>query len=156
MFFKIGALKNFATVKHLCRSLFLLKLKKEEAPAQVFSCEHCNIFKNSSLHWTTASGSCFYQFDRTFQYWASAGFLLLNKNTMWDGFYYKDLHICVKHVLYILLVETIPIHFCWLTCRKQNLVQSKTLQQGLFALISGFWQFLFIYFFLSFFYKHFS
>ena len=30
---------------------------------------------------------------------------------------------------------------CWLTFRKQKLVQSKTLQQGLFVLISDFWQF---------------
>ena len=28
MFFKIGVLKNFATGKHLCWSLFLIKLKK--------------------------------------------------------------------------------------------------------------------------------
>ena len=41
---------------------------------------------------------------------------------------------------FTLLVETIPIHFCWLTCWKQKLVQSKTLQQGL-VLISDFWQF---------------
>ena len=32
-------------------------------------------------------------------------------------------------------------HFCWLTCRKQKLVQSKRLEQGLFLLISDFWQF---------------
>ena len=31
--------------------------------------------------------------------------------------------------------------FYWLTCRKQKLVQSKTLQQWLFVLILGFWQF---------------
>ena len=31
--------------------------------------------------------------------------------------------------------------FCWLTCRKQKLVQSKILQQRLLVLILGFWQF---------------
>ena len=31
--------------------------------------------------------------------------------------------------------------FCWLTFGKQKLVQSKTLQEGLFVLISDFWQF---------------
>ena len=64
MFFKIGVLKNFATVKHLCWSLFLIKLKKEEAPRQVFSCEYCEIFKNSFLYRTTTSGGCLCQFDK--------------------------------------------------------------------------------------------
>ena len=41
----------------------------------------------------------------------------------------------------MLLVETISTHFCWLTRRKRKLVQSKTLQQKLFVLISDFWQF---------------
>ena len=47
----------------------------------------------------------------------------------------------LDYVFYILLRETIPIYFCWLTCRKQKLMQIKTLQQGLFNLISRFWQF---------------
>ena len=64
MFFKIGALKNFATVNHLCWSLFLINLKKEEAPTQVFSYEHCEIFKNSFLYRTTTSSGCFCQFDK--------------------------------------------------------------------------------------------
>ena len=63
MFFKIGVLKNFATVKHLCSSLFLIKLKKEEAPTQVFSYEHCKIFKNSFLYRRTTFSDRFCQFD---------------------------------------------------------------------------------------------
>ena len=45
MFFKIVVLKNFAnfTGKHLCWSLFLIKL---QAHRQVFSCEICEICKN--------------------------------------------------------------------------------------------------------------
>ena len=41
-----AVLKNFAifTGKHLCCSLFLLKL---QTPTQVFSCEYCEIFKNT-------------------------------------------------------------------------------------------------------------
>ena len=35
MFFKIVP-KHFATVKHLCWSLFFIKFKKEEAPTRVF------------------------------------------------------------------------------------------------------------------------
>ena len=54
MFFKIGVIKNFAnfTGKHLRWSLFLNKLQaclqlfKKETPAQVFSCEICEIFKD--------------------------------------------------------------------------------------------------------------
>ena len=45
MFFKIGVLKNFAAVKRLRWSLFLIKLKKEEAPTLVFSYEHCEILR---------------------------------------------------------------------------------------------------------------
>ena len=61
--------------------------------------------------------------------WESADLLLLIKNTVWDGFY-KDLYICAEHVLYILLVETIPTYFCWLTWRKQKLVQIKHCSKG--------------------------
>ena len=54
---KKGVLKRFAksTGKHLCQSLFFNKvaglrpstLLKKEALAQVFSCEFCQIFKNT-------------------------------------------------------------------------------------------------------------
>ena len=55
-FFKTGVLKNFAifTGKYLCRSFFnkVAGLKacifiKEETTTQAFSCEYCEIFKNS-------------------------------------------------------------------------------------------------------------
>ena len=49
---------------------------------------------------------------------------------MWDGSHWKALYVCSEYI--ILLVKTIPTRFCWLSCRKQKLVQSKTLQQGLF------------------------
>ena len=54
MFFKTGVLKNFAnfTGKHLCWSLFLIKLQVfqvcsfiKKSPTQVFFCEICEIFK---------------------------------------------------------------------------------------------------------------
>ena len=53
---KIGHLKNFAnfTEKHLCWSLFLIKLQAfrpvtllKRKPNQVFSCEICEMFKNT-------------------------------------------------------------------------------------------------------------
>ena len=56
MFFKIGVFMNFSifTGKHLCWSLFLIKLQafKKETPAQVFSCEYCEIFKNTFFNRT--------------------------------------------------------------------------------------------------------
>ena len=64
MFFKKGILKNFVifTGKHLCWSLFFNKV----AGLLVFSCEYCEIFKNSffyrtplavtSLLWTLPAG----------------------------------------------------------------------------------------------------
>ena len=44
-----SVLKNFAkfTRKHLCWSL-----KKKNTPTQVFSCEFCEIFKNTSFYRT--------------------------------------------------------------------------------------------------------
>ena len=44
-----GVFKNFAkfTGKHLCYSLFFNKVFKKETLAQVFSCEFCEISKNS-------------------------------------------------------------------------------------------------------------
>ena len=61
MFFRIGVLKNFAifTGKHLCRSLFLIKLQcwrpatlLKRDSTQVFSCEYCKIFKNTFFYRT--------------------------------------------------------------------------------------------------------
>ena len=56
---KKGVLKNFAKIvgKHLCQSLFFKKvaglrpatLLKNETLAQVFSCEFCEISKNTSF-----------------------------------------------------------------------------------------------------------
>ena len=44
-------------------SLFLIKLKKKEALTQVFSYEHCKMFKNSFLYRRTTFSYCFCQFD---------------------------------------------------------------------------------------------
>ena len=64
MFFKTGILKNFT---------------------QVFSCEIAKFLKAAFL-WKTSDG-CFFQFDQvTGQHWASANFLFLIRNTMWDDF----------------------------------------------------------------------
>ena len=52
MIFEIAVLKNFVvfTGKHLCWSPFRpATLLKKESPTQVFSCEYCEIFKNSFL-----------------------------------------------------------------------------------------------------------
>ena len=61
MFFKIGALKNFANFigKHQCKSIFLINLQSlntcnvvKETPTQVFSCEICEVFKNTCFYRT--------------------------------------------------------------------------------------------------------
>ena len=79
-----GVLRNFAKFlgKLLCQSLFLIKLQashsfsiklqtwglqlfKKETVAQVFSCEFCEISKNTSLTqhlWVTASGNSHWHF----------------------------------------------------------------------------------------------
>ena len=51
MFFKIGLLYNapIFTEKHLCWTLFLIKLQAFRPPTQVFSCECCEFFIN--LRW---------------------------------------------------------------------------------------------------------
>ena len=55
---KKGVLRNFSkfTGKHLCQSLFFIKLAcnfiKKETLAQVFSCEFCKISKNIFFHTT--------------------------------------------------------------------------------------------------------
>ena len=68
-FVRKGALRNFAkfTGKHFCQSLFFNKVAvfcnfiKKETLAQVFSCEFCEISKDTSfteLLWATASRVC--------------------------------------------------------------------------------------------------
>ena len=59
MFFKIVVLKSFRnfTWKHLCWSLFLIKLQfwgpaTLETPTQVFSCEISEVFKNTFIYKT--------------------------------------------------------------------------------------------------------
>ena len=63
MFLKVGVLKNFAnfTEKQLRWNFFLIKLKalssatllkREVCPTQAFSCEICEIFKNTFFYST--------------------------------------------------------------------------------------------------------
>ena len=79
MFFKIGVLKNFAifTGKHLCWGLFFNRVPfrkglqafnfiKKETPTQLFSCEYCEILKNTS-------GSCFWVYFARKQICTSIG-----------------------------------------------------------------------------------
>ena len=76
----VGALENFAkfTGKHLCQSLFFNKVAgaacnfiKKETLAQMFSCEFCEIFKNTF-------------FKRTPLVAAFNSFIL---NKKWDGIF---------------------------------------------------------------------
>ena len=134
MFFKIGVLRNFAvfTGKHLCWSLFLIKVQAK--PATLFKRD----FNTSAFLWMWQNFYKHLFFIEHVRWYLSISSYL--SKIMWDGFYYKGLHIWSEFVIYILLVETIPTSFYWLTCRKQKLVQSKALQQRLFVLMLGFWQ----------------
>ena len=69
----VGALENFAkfTGKHLCQSLFFNNFIKKETLAQMFSCEFCEIFKNTF-------------FKRTPLVAAFNSFIL---NKKWDGIF---------------------------------------------------------------------
>ena len=71
MFSKIDILKNSAifTGKHLCWSIFLMKLQVWWLYSEVFSSEYCGIFKNTFL-WN-ASGGCF-------RYWKFQGLIIFN------------------------------------------------------------------------------
>ena len=76
MFFKIGVLKNFVNFsrKHLRWSLFLIKLHgwkclqlyEKETPTQLFSCEICEIFKNTPSRHTTS-------FQRLYDVYTTSG-----------------------------------------------------------------------------------
>ena len=69
----VGALENFAkfTGKYLCQSLFFNNFIKKETLAQMFSCEFCEIFKNTF-------------FKRTPLVAAFNSFIL---NKKWDGIF---------------------------------------------------------------------
>ena len=73
MFLKVRVLKNFAifTVKHLCWNPFL----KKETPTQVFSCEYCEIFKNSLFYRT----QCVYPNGNSFLYSEIRSFTVVPK-----------------------------------------------------------------------------
>ena len=49
VFWKIGALRNFAKFKgkHLCWGHFLIKISIKKTQAEVLSCEFCEILKNN-------------------------------------------------------------------------------------------------------------
>ena len=77
MFFKTGVLKNFGifTGKHLCWSLFLIKLlawspatvlKREST--QVFSWEYYEVFKNSFFLQNTSCGCSCYDLEKILKF----------------------------------------------------------------------------------------
>ena len=62
MFFQKGALKNFTIFKrkHVLESLFnkfVSVQARKETPIQVFSCEYCEIFKNTFFYRTDSVAS---------------------------------------------------------------------------------------------------
>ena len=77
VFYKKSVLRNFAkfTGKHLCQSLFLIKL---QADRQVFSCDFCEISKNTFSYWTpTVAASEIKWKDNESIFWISQEKILL-------------------------------------------------------------------------------
>ena len=83
----------------------LIKLRKEETPTQAFSCEHCEIFKNSFLYRRTTSCGCFCQFDKVTNCsvlsicWPS---LISQKHNMGWFLLNRFVHLCTAFSLHII------------------------------------------------------
>ena len=128
MFFKTGVFRNFPifTGKHLGCSHFLIKVAG--LIRDFNTCVFLWILWNFTKSFLDRKPPV-----------ASVDLLFLTKSNVW-WFLLKSVDLVIVRVTYILLVETIPTHFYWLTCRNQKLVQSKPLQQRLYVLILRFWQ----------------
>ena len=102
-----GVLRNFAkSGKHLCQSLFLIKLQ-----AEAFSCEFCAISKNNYSYRTplvAASlwdwpSSCFYEVLRIVAFALQKSVFKLNLaclliNRMFLGFFHLGLYYYVENI----------------------------------------------------------
>ena len=113
VFCRTSVLKTFAkfTGKHLCQSLFFTKVAGAA----------WNFIKKENLEQREL-------FLRTTFFIEHIWWLLLKK-------------VCRSTQNMFFTHYNQSNTFCWLTCRKQKLVQSKILQQRLLVLILGFWQF---------------
>ena len=119
-------LRNFAnfTGKHLCQSLFFNKVagRKKETLAQVFSCEFCEISKNTffteqHLFHRTRLGDCFFIYplavhercNIAFSLYLFLGFYIII--LQWLSRLYKLYHIfCFRFVVQ-------DLHICdWYIC----------------------------------------
>ena len=95
MFFKIGALKNFAmfTGKRLCWIYFFIKLQGW-GPAILLkrdsnTCVLLLILRNFEEHlfWRTSANGYFCTYKVNNKYCTSTDLAILIKNIMWDSFY---------------------------------------------------------------------
>ena len=135
MFFKIGVFRNFPifTRKHLCLSFFLIKLQTSQPPTLPKTDFNTGVFL-----WILRN---FYEklFDRKPPV-ASVDLLFLIKS-----------NVALFLLKRVDLVETIPTRLYRFTCRNQKFVRSKPLQQRLFVLILGFWQYrqVFVHYLMS-------
>ena len=133
-FCKIDFLKNVPVGKHLCWTLFLIKLLAKRQATILKRDSNAGIFLTIAKFLRADFFIEHLRWLFLFVWWSHCSVLgicrhsLLNQNTMCDGFYWKGFQIRPEYLLYILLVETIPIRFCWLTFKKQKLVQSKKIE----------------------------
>ena len=96
VFFKTGALKNFA--------IFWIK---EESPAQVFSSEYCKNFKNSFLQ--NFSSGCFCIFLKVIKQLFHKGYLFLQKFPCYDALMFSSRYVLERYCLMCLFTNLLPI-----------------------------------------------
>ena len=110
VFYKIGALRNFAKNlgKHPCQSLSFDKVKKETA-TQVFSGEFCELFKNTFFkehtHTTTSEDWCLCIFLGYFLQMAKHRVTWIYGTSEWRVTFPLILSINLTHCKYLIIPE---------------------------------------------------
>ena len=135
IFFKIGILKNF-TIFTVCGESVFNKLYLKETSTQVFSCEYCKIFTNSFID-RALPVAAFVSFIKFSGYLPIS---LLNQKHNFGWFLPKRFVDLVRVSYLHSISRNHSKSFHWLTCRKQELVQSKAQQLRVFVLILESWQ----------------
>ena len=123
---KNGVLENFAkfTGKRLCHSLFLIKLQassynfiKKGTLAQVFSCEFCEVFKNTFIYRTplVTASVLLKSKSHNKSYWSADMFP--GKKNVVIVFYFKNFMTFHENFncifIQTLFLVTITIHFIY-------------------------------------------
>ena len=129
---------------HLCWSLFFMLQAFRSSTLWKRDCStgvSLWILENfyGQLFWRKSANGCFCTSNhKVNKYWASAE-LLFCMGHMVGWFLWRTSADLFRVCSLFIISRKHTNFFWWLTCRKQKLVQSKILQQGLYILIAGFW-----------------